>query len=137
MTLSERLMKITEEKTKLECENQRLRENCIAWQEACKLREKCINDVFESKEKYFNERNQYFIENIELKAYNQSAKIVLKRCGTFLSKHRKAFGIADFFIKDLGLDLIVEEQEERQHQVKEEPEKDDIIDLFKQSSNEI
>ncbi|MCS2335390.1 hypothetical protein [Bacteroides sp. BFG-606] len=134
MTLPERLMKLTEEKTKLECENQKLRDNCIAWQSACKLRDKCINDLLESKEKYFNEKHQYFMENIELKAYNQSAKIVLKRCGSFLSKHRKAFGIADFFIKDLGLDLIVEEREERLQQVKKEPEKDDIIDLFKQSS---
>lgn len=121
MTLSERLIKLTEEKTKLECENQTLRENCIAWQNACQLRDKCLDDYIKRSRECSAERHKYFMENIDLKGYNESAKIVLERCGAFLSRHRKSFGISDYFIKNLGLDLTAERHEERLQPAKEAP----------------
>ncbi|EOA54339.1 hypothetical protein HMPREF1214_04165 [Bacteroides sp. HPS0048] len=145
MKLSERLIIACEEKAKLECENRRLKEICIEWQKSCNLRDQCIEDLLEDKKRIFDERHKYFMENIDLKSYNESAKIVFARCGAFLSENRELFAIADYFIKDLGLDTIADKQqkkdqrtkEEFQQEVKGETLKDDILELFKQSSNEI
>lgn len=132
MTLSERLMKITEEKTKLECENQKLRENCIAWRDACKLRDKCIEDVLKENEETRAERHQLAMDNIELETYNRAARNVFKQCGEYIYLHRNEFAIFNYDIEKLGLHCLGTNGGEKQP-TSNTP-NDDILDLFKRSS---
>lgn len=130
MTLSERLMKITEEKTRLECDNQKLRENCIAWQKAYNDKDASFKLMFEAWEKADTEKTRLREENSELTAWKSLTDILFKRCGTFIYNNRKSLGVNDYLINELGLNNIVIECQ----QPKNETKQDDILDLFKQSS---
>lgn len=136
MTLSERLIKVTEEKAKLEYENQRLRENCAEWQKACKLRDKCINDVLEDKKEISAERHQLAMENIELEAYVRAAKRVFEQCGEYIYLHQNEFAIFKFDIEKLGL-LCSGVKERKKQPIRNASNGDDILNLFKQSSKGI
>lgn len=136
MTLSERLMKITEEKVKLECENQQLRENCIRWQKACNLRDKCINDILEDKKEISAERHQLAMENIELETYVRAAKRVFEQCGEYIYIHQDEFAIFKFDIEKLGL-YCFGVKERKDQPIRNLSNGDDILNLFKQSSKGI
>lgn len=110
MTLSERLMKLTEEKTRLECENQRLRA-------ACRLRDKCIDDLLK--------------ENKEVRA----AKRVFEGCGEYIYLHQNEFAIFKFDIEKLGLHCYCK-RDCKQQTPNNTTVNDDILDLFKQFSND-
>lgn len=132
MKLSEQLMKICEEKAKIECENQKLIENCVEWQKACELRNKCINDLLEDKKKIAAERQQDMMENIELRAYVNAAKRIFDKCGKYIYTYRNEFSISNYDLESLELHCFgVKECEEQP--AKEISYDDDILDLFKQS----
>lgn len=135
MTLSERLMKITEEKTRLECENQKLRENISELQKACKLRDKCINDVLEDKKEILAERHSLAMENIELESYVRAAKRVFGGCGEYIYTHRNNFAVFNFDLEKLGLHCS--DRSKCQEQVTDNTNNDEILNLFKQSSKGI
>lgn len=140
MTLSERLMKVTEEKVKLECENQKLRENCIAWQQSQNRLTKCIDEVLEDKSRISKERHKYFMENLELSSYKHSADVLFIRCASFIVQNKEILGIKDYLIEELGLNNIGKKAEmslTEKPMNTEKPKNDDILDLFKQSSNEL
>lgn len=135
-SLSERLIRVCEEKTKLECENQRLKNICVEWQKACELRDKCINDILEDKRAISDERHQTVMENIELEEYVRAAKSVFKQCEKYIYTHRNEFAISNYDIEKLGLHGLGMEE------CKEQPtgnisNGDDILELFKQSSQGI
>lgn len=136
MTLSERLIKVTEEKTKLEYENQRLRENCAEWQKACKLRDKCINDILEDKKEVSAERHQLAMENIELETYVRAAKRVFEQCGEYIYLHQNEFAIFKFDIEKLELHCS-DAKERKEQPIRSASNGDDILNLFKQSSKGI
>lgn len=137
MKLSERLIIISEEKVKLEYENKSLREQNIAWEQACKLREKLINDVLEDKKEIFAERHKLAMENIELEAYVHAAKRIFKGCGEYIYTYKDHFAIFNFDIEKVGLHRPVAKDGKVQVMSNKVNEDNDILDLFKQSSKDI
>lgn len=132
-SLADRLIRVCEEKTKLEFENQRLIENCVAWKQSNDRLLKTLNELVDDKCRVSKERHDLFMENIDLRGYNCSAKICFEHCGAYIVSNSRGLGISDFIIRDLGLISIATGD----MSLKESPNNDDILSLFKQSSNQI
>lgn len=135
-SLADRLIRVCEEKTKLEFENQKLRENCIVWQKAYQGKADFLIRILGDFEKIDNERSKIRDENSELKSYNHLAKLCFERCGMFIVENCTELGINDYLINELGLNNIANVTEENMNP-KVSSNNDDILSLFKQSSNHI
>lgn len=122
MKLSERLMKLAEEKARLECENMRLREDCLKWEAAY---ENCHKREEENRIR----ATDLYLENMDLRDYNRMAKHVFKKCGIYIVDNNDFFAIPDTFIKELNLECC--------NTIHKEVESNNILDLFKQSSKGI
>lgn len=136
-SLAERLIRVCEEKVKLECDNQKLRENCIAWQNAYQGKANFLMKVLRDLEKSDKEKSEIRDENFDLKKYNHLAKLCFERCGAFIVQNSRALEINDYLIKELGLDIYITDAQEECVDRNESPDSDDILSLFKQSSNQI
>lgn len=133
-SLSERLMKVYEEKSKVDFENQRLKEECTALKQSNARLLAVLNEVVDEKSRIYHEKHKLFMENMDLISYNHLAKLCLERCGEFIVRHKQELGIHDYLIKHLGLDEVIAKE---YTDGDEGSDKDDILSLFKQSSNPI
>lgn len=130
MTLSERLMKITEEKAKLECENQKLRENCIAWQKAYNDKDASFKRIYEEWNKADTKNTELWRKNLELRGWQHLTELLFERCGAFIANNRESLGVNDYLIDKLRLASTAIESQQPKAEIKD----DDILDLFKRSS---
>lgn len=132
-SLADRLIRVCEEKAKLECENQKLMNSGIALKQSNERLLKILNELIDDKSRIFNERHDLFMENLDLRSYNSSAKLCFEHCGAYIVNNSRELGISDFIIKDLGLINVITGNVHP----KESSNNDDILSLFKQSSNHI
>lgn len=132
-SLAERLIRLCEEKATIDIENRKLRENYVALKLSNDRLLKALNKLNDDNCRIFKERHDLFMENIDLKAYNSLAKICFEHCGTYIVSNSRELGISDFIIRDLGLINVITGNKSP----KESPNNNDILSLFKQSSNQI
>lgn len=136
-SLSERLIIVYEEKTKLECENQVLRKECIAYQKAIEQKKYEFTKLFELWDKTDATRNELRDKYSELTAYCHLAKLLFERCGAFIVKNKEMLSVSDYLIEELGLNnLVVDDVKDEPSEVpkKSDIPDDDIVDMFKQST---
>lgn len=136
-SLAERLIRVSEEKVKIECENQTLRDNCVAWQKAYEGKANFLLRVLDDMSKCDKEKSKIRDENYQLIAYKHLVKLCFERCGSFIVKYSQELGVNDYLIKELGLDIYIADKPEEVINQEETPDSDDILSLFKQSSNSI